>query len=228
MISMVVILQVRHVGDLGNVHTDRFGHTKIRVNDRQVIIIIILIIVQPCYVCGVYESLYANHEYIKRNPYKHVFMLCSPAIFLSQYLKTMSYRVLGCHIKLTFEPIMLNELPSDTLKNVNKSSLKSFFTILNAYKSALFSLYYLRPSKLSGDSILRSFSMNLKSAKSICLQRGSKSMDNINIPFPSFLLFTPYQRIHQTVMNDTKVLRKEDVMFRTSNNQTPSDKFVKY
>ena len=33
-------LKVRHVGDLGNVHTDRFGHTKIRVNDRQVIIII--------------------------------------------------------------------------------------------------------------------------------------------------------------------------------------------
>ena len=31
-------LKVRHVGDLGNVHTDRFGHTKIRVNDRQVII----------------------------------------------------------------------------------------------------------------------------------------------------------------------------------------------
>ena len=39
-------------------------------------------------------------------------------------------------------------------------------------------------------------------------------MDNINIPSPSFLRFTSYQRIHQTVMNDTKVLRKEDVMFR--------------
>ena len=36
---------MRHVGDLGNVHTDRFGHTKIRVNDRQVIIIVIIIIV---------------------------------------------------------------------------------------------------------------------------------------------------------------------------------------
>ena len=36
---------MRHVGDLGNVHTDRFGHTKIRVNDRQVIIIIIVNIV---------------------------------------------------------------------------------------------------------------------------------------------------------------------------------------
>ena len=34
---------MRHVGDLGNVHTDRFGHTKIRVNDRQVIIIIIIV-----------------------------------------------------------------------------------------------------------------------------------------------------------------------------------------
>lgn len=170
--------------------------------------------VQPCYVCGVYESLYANHEYIKRNPYKHVFMLCSPAVFLSQYLKTISYRVLGCHIRLTFELIMLNELPSDTLRNVNKSSLKPFFTILNAYRSTLYSLYYLRPMKLSGDLILHSFSMNLKSAKSICIQRGSKSMDNINIPSPSFLLFTSYQRIHQTVMNDTKDLRKEDVMFR--------------
>jgi len=29
---------VRHVGDLGNVHTDRFGHTKIRVNDRQALL----------------------------------------------------------------------------------------------------------------------------------------------------------------------------------------------
>ena len=38
-------LKVRHVGDLGNVHTDRFGHTKIRVNDRQVIIITIRVII---------------------------------------------------------------------------------------------------------------------------------------------------------------------------------------
>ena len=36
--------QVRHVGDLGNVHTDRFGHTKIRVNDRQVAMNIVNII----------------------------------------------------------------------------------------------------------------------------------------------------------------------------------------
>ena len=36
---------MRHVGDLGNVHTDRFGHTKIRVNDRQVIIILIVVVV---------------------------------------------------------------------------------------------------------------------------------------------------------------------------------------
>ena len=44
-------LKVRHVGDLGNVHTDRFGHTKIRVNDRQVIIIITIrdIIIAICH-----------------------------------------------------------------------------------------------------------------------------------------------------------------------------------
>lgn len=36
---------MRHVGDLGNVHTDRFGHTKIRVNDRQVIIILIVVVI---------------------------------------------------------------------------------------------------------------------------------------------------------------------------------------
>ena len=49
----------------------------------------------PCYVCGVYESLYGNHEYIVRNPYKHVFMQSAPAVFLSQYLRAISYRALG-------------------------------------------------------------------------------------------------------------------------------------
>ena len=100
---------------------------------------------RPCYVCGVYESLYGNHEYIVRNPYKHVFMQSAPAVFLSQYLRAISYRALGCHIEISFELIMLNELQPQIVKHANKSQLKVFFTILNAFKSTLFSLYYLRP-----------------------------------------------------------------------------------
>merc|ERR1712173_184167 len=136
--------------------------------------------------CGVYESLHGNHEYIVRNTYKHVFMQCAPAVFLSQYLRAISYRALGCHIEINFKLIMLNELPTKIVKHANKCQLKVFFTILNAFKSTLFSLYYLKPWIVTGDLILRSFSQNLKSAKLICTQRGSKLMDNINLPSISF------------------------------------------
>ena len=175
---------------------------------------------RPCYVCGVYESLYANHEYIVRNPYKHVFMQCAPAVFLSQYLRAISYRALGCHIEINFELIMLNELPTKIVKHANKCQLKVFFTILNAFKSTLFSLYYLRPWIVTGDLILRSFSQNLKSAKLICTQRGSKLMDNINLPSISFFSFIPYQRIHKTIMSESRSLRHEDLMFKRKHQLT--------
>ena len=175
---------------------------------------------RPCYVCGVYESLYGDHEYIVRNTYKHVFMQCAPAVFLSQYLRAMSYRILGCHITITFELIMLNELPPKIAKHTSKCKLKVFFTILNAFKSALYSLYYGRPWNVSGEMILRSFSQNIKSAKLICIQRGSNLMDRINIPNISFFSFISYQNIHKTIMYETKSLRCDDSTFRRKHHLT--------
>ena len=174
----------------------------------------------PCHVCGVYESLYANHEYLVRNVYKHVFMQCTPALFLLQYLKALSYRALGCHINVTFELIMLNELSAKNLRHVNKCNLKTFFTILNAFKSTLYSIYYQRPWNLSGDVIMRNFSLNLKSAKLICKERGSKLMDNVDLPMLSFHSFISYERIHKSVINETRSLRREDSEFRRRHHMT--------
>ena len=169
---------------------------------------------RPCYVCGVYESLHGNHEYIVRNTYKHVFMQCAPAVFLTQYLRAMSYRALGCHINITFELIMMNELPTQIIRKTDKCKLKVFFTILNAFKSALYTLYYRRIWKVNGEMIMSVFSQNIKTAKMICTQRGSDLMDKINIPSISFFSFTSYQNIHKSIIHDTRCLRQEDSNFR--------------
>ena len=169
---------------------------------------------RPCYVCGVYESLHGNHEYIVRNTYKHVFMQCAPAVFLTQYLRAMSYRALGCHINITFELIMMNELPTQIIRKTDKCKLKVFFTILNAFKSALYTLYYRRIWKVNGEMIMSVFSQNIKTAKMICTQRGSDLMDKINIPSISFFSFTSYQNIHKSIIYDTRCLRQEDSNFR--------------
>ena len=147
-------------------------------------------------------------------------MCTSAVVFLSQYLRAMSYRALGCHIDITFELIMFNELPPKIIKHTNKCKLKVFFTILNAFKSALYTLYYGRPWNVSGEMIIRSFSQNIKSAKMICTQRGSDLMDKISIPSISFFSFISYQSIHKTIIDETKSLRYEDSAFRRKHQLT--------
>ena len=54
----------------------------------------------------------------------------------------------GFKIKITLEHILLNELPSEKLKNTPEERRKTWFAILNSYKTTIYSLYYLRPAAI--------------------------------------------------------------------------------
>ena len=85
---------------------------------------------------------------------------------------------------------------------------------MNSYKTAIYSLYYLRPAVLSGDFILNRFRYNLEVARTVAQSRGSTLMNNISLPVLSFGIFKDFRRIHRIVMEDTSCLRNEDRIAR--------------
>ena len=172
---------------------------------------------KPCYCCGSYEGkddLGSGGFSPLRGMLRHAFLNCSPAAFLIQFLESMAIRVFGFKIQITLELILLNELPPEKLKNTSEESRKTWFAILNSYKTAIYSLYYLRPAVLSGDFILNRFRYNLEVARTVAQSRGSTLMNNISLPVLSFGIFKDFRRIHRIVMEDTSCLRNEDRIAR--------------
>ena len=170
--------------------------------------------IKPCHICGIHEYLEAKDgQYIVRNPYKHLLFECTPAKFLSQYVDILLTRVSRNRIKITLELLILNELPYQIVKDCNKETLKVIFTILNVFRTSLYSIYYKRQWCLNGKIILEIFNWNLGLAKAVCKERMSGAMENVGIPTLSFHRFISYQRIHSAVMNEMKNLRKIDNLF---------------
>ena len=91
--------------------------------------------------------------------------------------------------------------------------MKVIFTILNVFRTSLYSIYYKRQWCLNGKIILEIFNWNLGLAKDVCKERMSRAMENVGIPTLSFHRFISYQRIHSAVMNEMKNLRKIDNLF---------------
>ena len=61
------------------------------------------------------------------------------------FLESMAIHVFGFKIKITVEHILL---PSEKLKNTPEERRKTWFAILNSYKTTIYSLYYLRPAAI--------------------------------------------------------------------------------
>ena len=168
----------------------------------------------PCSQCGVCENLYSADAYIKRNVYRHILMDCIPARYLLQYVRALSFRTLGKIFDFSLEILLLNELPKNIVKGISKEKLRCFYSILNCYKTTVYSTYYIRSSFNTGQSLLYRFNLNLQTSLKICRDRNSKSLDFIHLPKFSFYNFQSFAEIKKIVMAETRSDRKEDQIFR--------------
>ena len=126
----------------------------------------------------------------------------------------LAVKILGVCFNLTLASIMLNEIPIEIFKRTNQKSRKTWFAILNCYKTTIFSIYYLRPKNLNEDLIIRKFNQNLLIVRRIAQKRNSNLLDNICLPRVSFYNIVSLSRIHRIVMLETRDFRREDGLNR--------------
>ena len=162
---------------------------------------------KPCYCCGIFEN---NHNLGRGGIYYHYFIQCAPAAFLTQFLKIITVRIFGFSIEINLELLIFNELPYNRCKLLSEDQKKTFFCILNAYKTTLYGLFYLRPASLTGEFLLFKFKSNLDVASKIALDRNSNLMKNINCPSSTGRTFLSFYQIRTRVMNETSHLRRYD------------------
>ena len=111
---------------------------------------------------------------------------------------------------MNLELLIFNEIPYNRCKLLNEDQKKTFFCILNAYKTTLYGLFYLRPASLTGEFLLFKFKSNLDVARKIALDRNSQLMTNINCPSSTGRTFLSFYQIRTRVMNETSHLRRYD------------------
>ena len=96
----------------------------------------------------------------------------------------------------------------------NVNSRKTWFAVLNCYKTTIYSIYYLRPTMLNADLILSKFNQNLTIVRKIAQNRNSVLLNNICLPKESFFSIISLPRIHNKVMSETSEFRNEDRLIR--------------
>ena len=172
---------------------------------------------KPCMVCGCFER-YVDTSTVgfsaHRGFYRHIFIVCSVASFLTQYLKMFSLKILGFPLEITLSLVLMNEIPYEQFKRTSNNSRKIWFSILNCYKATIYGLYYLRPHVLNAEFILKKFSQNIKIVRQIAQSRGSMLLNNICLPKESFGKFICFSRIHEKTIFETSSFRDEDKVDR--------------
>ena len=172
---------------------------------------------RPCMICGCFERYVDSADLwhsAQRGFYRHTFIDCTPAAFLRQYMKVLAVRILGFNFELSLASIMLNEIPMELYKMTNVNSRKTWFAVLNCYKTTIYSIYYLRPTILNADLILSKFNQNLTIVRKIAQNRNSVLLNNICLPKESFFSIISLPRIHNKVMSETSEFRNEDRLIR--------------
>ena len=172
---------------------------------------------KPCIVCGCFER-YVDTGTVSfsahRGFYRHIFIICSPAAFLIQYLKVLSIKIFGFPLEITLSLVLLNEIPYEQFKRTSSETRKIWFSIFNSYKATIYGLFYMRPKELNADFILKKFNQNISVARRIAQSRGSQLLNNICLPKESFGKFISFSRIHERTMFETREFRKEDNLSR--------------
>ena len=90
-------------------------------------------------------------------------------------------------------------------------SMRRWYSVVNAYKATMFSLYYRRPTfDRYGTTIIRSFNHHLRSIKKVAAERGSDILDNILLLPVKGDSVTPFYKTLNDVFYDTIPLRQKD------------------
>ena len=166
---------------------------------------------QPfCHCCGITEKYKSVNE-PGRDPIFHLLFSGGPARFMREHLKHYARIILGQVFDISLPSIIFLEIPFHIMKRCDKQSIRRWYSVVNAYKAAMYSIYYRRSTyDRHGTIIVKSFNHHLRSIKKVAEERGSDIMDSI------FLLplrgdtVTPFYKILNDVFYDTIPFRQKD------------------
>ena len=163
-----------------------------------------------CHCCGITEKYKSVNE-PGRDPIFHLLFSGGPARFMREHLKHYARIILGQVFDISLPSIIFLEIPFHIMKRCDKQSIRRWYSVVNAYKAAMYSIYYRRPTfDRYGITIVKSFNYHLRSIKKVAEERGSDIMDSI------FLLplrgdtVTPFYKIANDVFYDTIPFRRKD------------------
>ena len=89
--------------------------------------------------------------------------------------------------------------------------MRRWYSVVNAYKATMFSIYYRRPTfDRYGTTIIKSFNHHLRSIKKVAEERGSDILDNIFLLPVKGNSVTPFYKTLNDVFYDTIPLRQKD------------------
>ena len=97
------------------------------------------------------------------------------------------------------------------MKRCDKQSIRRWYSVVNAYKAAMYSIYYRRSTyDRHGTTIVKSFNHHLRSIKKVAEERGSDIMDSIYLLPLRGDTVTPFYKILNDVFYDTIPFRQKD------------------
>ena len=99
---------------------------------------------------------------------------------MREHLKQYAPVILGQAFDISLPSILFLEIPFHILKRCDQPSIRRWFSVVNAYKATMFSLYYKRLTyDRNGTAIVKCFNHHLRSIKKVAEERGSDIMNSI-------------------------------------------------
>ena len=146
-----------------------------------------------------------------RDPIFHLLYSGSPARFMREHLKQYARIILGQVFDISLPSILFLEIPFHILKRCDKPSIRRWFSVVNAYKATMFSLYYKRLTyDRHGTAIVKCFNHHLRSIKKVAEERGSDIMNSIYLLPLKGDTVIPFYKIANDVFYDTIPFRRKD------------------
>ena len=163
-----------------------------------------------CHCCGLMEKYKSVNE-PGRDPIFHLLYSGSPARFMREHLKQYARIILGQVFDISLPSILFLEIPFHILKRCDKPSIRRWFSVVNAYKATMFSLYYKRLTyDRHGTAIVKCFNHHLRSIKKVAEERGSDIMNSIYLLPLKGDTIIPFYKIANDVFYDTIPFRQKD------------------
>ena len=146
-----------------------------------------------------------------RDPIFHLLFSGSPARFMREHLKQYARIILGQVFDISLPSILFLEIPFHILKRCDQPSIRRWFSVVNAYKATMFSLYYKRLTyDRNGTAIVKCFNHHLRSIKKVAEERGSDIMNSIYLLPLKGDTIIPFYKIANDVFYDTIPFRRKD------------------